>query len=444
MEFLENIETKTLFDISVIDLNRYKINSIKVSPEHNKFVILLYDIDEACYLLMENGEYEDSDTFENALIVYSYNNVSIRCGNSDKFDNAWNLQISPKGEIFLLASNMGSWFIFKNGEQIGEYEFIWDLQFNSSGSYAAAIKKDIGCGMIVDNKEWPNFYADGSNFLLAQNSDTTLGICRLVQVEEKDVLAFNKGTFGLVKNGIPINSVFYTIKYPAMDKTGENVAAVARNEGKRFLILQNDTHWPKEFDLAWYPRFHPQKKNELYVPVRDGKWWFLYLNGEKFLDVPFIQLLDIKISENGETLALICSKKFGKFTICVNGSFWRKNFPLIEDVVISPDGSKVLAVVQTHYPCLKLNKIIPEPKRKLILNDQEITGCVQKVLYPKFSKSSRHFVACIKKDEYYFVLVDNNILDVKFNHIFEPIFVEDYLIVWGIINNKLTQLIKKL
>lgn len=415
-------QIETLFDLKNIDQNKYKIKDIKVNPIYEKFGILLYDMEENCVLFLENGKIK----------------------NQEPYDDAWDLKYSPTGDSFLLVSKMGSWSILKNGEEIGDYEYIWDLQFNNKGSYAAAVKKDGMYGMIVDDEEWEHFYSEGTNFLLAKDSNNTLGICRTVQIDEKDVLGFTKGTFSLVKNGVPINSPFASIKYPTLDQKGENIAAIARGEDKKFYVLNNDIAWNKGFDLAWNPRFHPVRENELFVPAREGGKWFLYLNNEKFLDTPFIQILDIKISENGVVIALICSKKYGEFTVNVNGLFWNTSFPLIEELIISADGSKLLAIVQNGYPSLEIHKIIPKPKRKLILNEKEISGYVEKVYYPKFSQSGEHIVACIKKDGFFYLFINGNIIDIKFNQICEPIFVEDdCVILYGVSDNKLIKLIKK-
>ncbi len=418
---MENIspfsKEEILFDLGKIP-NKFKIKEICLSFSGNKFGAILFDMENGGYFFMENG---------NIL-------------NSDPWDKAWQLIYSPEEEPYVLVSKEGMWYLFKQKEEIGEYDYLWDLMFNDKNSYAVAIKKDDQYGMLVDDREWEKLYVYAMDFSIAKLTSDTSASAQTIMTDEKDVLAFKEGTFSLIKNGEVINGPFVTIRYPTISQEGKSVAAIGRDTEHNFRVIVDDNIWEEAFSLAWNPMFHP-KNNSLFVPVKKGRKWFLYRNGDKFWDESFMQLWNLQFSDNGESLAAICSKKFGRFTVCVNGECWSKNFPVIEKIVINQDGSMVLAIVNKEYPSLNIYETIPKSKKQIFLNNKEASDIFDRITHPTFSPNGEDFVAIGEKDGIYYIILNGDTLDVSFSKIWEPVFLdENHILIKGIIDNKVSRL----
>ncbi len=340
------------------------------------------------------------------------------------YENITNLLFLPDGSLFFLFSLDAMWGFHRGEEKREGYDFLWNPLYNEKGTVAIAAKKDGEYLMVVDGEEWTRGYEFATDFGLAKESPDTCAVVQMAQLEERDLSSFKEGAFSLSVNGETWESTFTNVWDPVLHPQGEDAAAVVRIEGERCGLWQNGRLWEENFDAMWRPVFSPVTK-EVLVPAKKGRLWYLMGREGPFFDRGFWQVFKVRVSKDGERVAAIVAPDFGKFTVCVNNRLWSRKYCVIEDIVFSPDGGRVAAIVSKEYPPIGLDNFSWVPQRFVVMDEQEMGGPFEQVLYVSFSNEGEHvaYVASHKGD--WFMVIDGKTYSRRFSCLWPPVFSAD-------------------
>ncbi len=342
---------------------------------------------------------------------------------TNSFDNIWYPRFSPDGRLSCLISSMGMWTMAVDDQTWDEeYEYIWETKFSPSGqTIAAAIKKQGQYAMAKDGQSWANFFPYATDFILSPDGGKTACVVQKQLLEEGDIDTFLQGIYSLAVDGQAWEKTFINVWDPCFDREGENVAATVRLAKKEYSIAVNGQPWPQTYACAWEPIFDPDDKS-VYAPVEKDSKWGLAKNGELYWDNRFVQLWNLQTSSQGPHLAAIVSPKYGQFTVAVDGKPWSHTYPVLTNLVISPDAKKIAALGQSGPVLSDRGYRLEYPKWQVIVNDQPWLDWHDNAFNPIFSPDGQHLAVRVEKCGKYTIVLDGKIYPQEFSGLWDPIF----------------------
>lgn len=342
---------------------------------------------------------------------------------SNIFDNIWNPRFSPDGRFTCLVSSMGMWTMAVDDRPWEEeYEYIWETQFSHNGqTIAAAIKKDGQYAIAKNGKSWPNFFPYATDFIMSIDGVKTACVVQKQSLDEGDIDTFLQGIYTLAVDGQAWEQTFLNVWDPCFDHEGKNIAATIRLAKKEYSLAINGQPWSQTFDCAWKPCFDPIEKN-VYAPVEKNSKWGLAKNGELYWDHRFAQLWGIQTSKDGQHLAAIVAPKYGQFTVAMDKKTWSTTYPVLTDMIISPDGNNIAALGQSGTALSESGYKLEYPKWQVIVNNQPWIDWYDNAFKPIFSLDSQHVAVKVEKRGKYTIALDGKIFPQEFSELWDPIF----------------------
>ncbi len=138
---------------------------------------------------------------------------------------------------------------------------------------------------------------------------------------------------------------FDWVEEPYVSPDGAKIAAVVKTGEMEFSVCVNGTAWENRFDKVWYTRFAPDGR--LTAIVSDTGQWTLAVDGTPW-EEQFDYIWDTRFAADGRTI--VCTAQQGmQYLLVKNGAAWGEaTFANIGHTAVSPDGSRLAAVVQTE------------------------------------------------------------------------------------------------
>ena len=231
------------------------------------------------------------------------------------------------------AFSAGSWSIVANGKPWKDnFVNIYGITIsNDSKNIAAEYRNSITeYGIIVNGQPWNEvFTCTWEPVFHPTNSDEVSAPVR------KD------GQWFLATNGrIVWDKGFVNLMYQTYSPDGNSIAAGVAPNFANWTIAVNGQPWSKTFnECILKPAFSPDGRKVAAI-AKDSGSWFLVLDG-KVLGKGYDNIWPPVFSPNNDMV--ICKvEKNGKFGVAVNDEIKHNGYESLWNPVISPDGTKVL------------------------------------------------------------------------------------------------------
>ena len=235
------------------------------------------------------------------------------------------------------------------GEPWGDFaEYVWETKFTPDGSSIAAMtKNDNRYCVSLNGTPWETYFENANQYSLSPCGTRTAAVVQVVSLAQADIDGFMKGVYSVAVDGNAWSGRYVNLFTPTFSPDGARVAAQARITTFDYTIAVDDKPWQKTFQQVWEPVFHPKNKS-VAAPVRAGGKWGVAQDGDILWAPRYSQCLGLQYSATGEKLWAMVATGFGRFTIACNNVPWDVTFPIITDMVISPDGNRA-AILANEY-----------------------------------------------------------------------------------------------
>jgi hypothetical protein len=149
----------------------------------------------------------------------------------------------------------------------------------------------------------------------------------------------------LIANIDEWNKKFLQVRELVVSDDGEKIAAVVRNEDKRFTTCVNGDAWEETFERVYSLKFTPDSRL-ISLALRDYEW-SVNVDRETW-EEKFDYLWNLTISPDGKSIAV--NLRTGEMTsgVCLNGKAWENTFPEVRDLALSPDGQRAATHAQVN------------------------------------------------------------------------------------------------
>jgi Tol biopolymer transport system component len=373
--------------------------------------------------------YTSSDGEKIAAIVHLGQAEFTLCVNGqtweNTFDNIWSPKFSPDGRLTALVSSMGEWTVAVDDQPWEEqYGFLWDLQFSTQGEViAAAAQQNMNYGMVRDGQIWENLYSKGSDFCLSSEGNKTAAVVQKMPLDEGDIETFQKGVFSVAVEGEPWEQNFINVWKPVFDPKGDRIAAQVRTSLYDYSIAVDGKTWADNYSCVWEPVFDPAS-GKVIAPVRLSGKWGLAGDAELLWQPRYNQLWHQQISPDGQIIAAIVAPDYGNFTVAVNDKPWSKTYSLVNDLTLSPDGSRAAAVGSENVSHNRYGGDMGETinRWQIIADGVPWQGWYDMVYPPVFSQDGKHLAAKVENKGKFTVILDDKAYPQEFSMLWDPIF----------------------
>ncbi|MBF0301447.1 MAG: PD40 domain-containing protein [Desulfamplus sp.] len=204
---------------------------------------------------------------------------------------------------------------------------------------------------------------------------------------------------------------------------GERVAAIVKNEDMEFTVcIQSEGEeletWETGYDKAWNLQFGPDDR--LSALVSDTSEWKVCTDGETW-ENGYDFLWNMTFNTNG--VIAVSAQKELLYSVLNNDVPWENEFSRLTGMVISPDGQKTAAVVES-VPVLESEIFkFRTGCYSVAVNGETWERNFMNVWNPVFSGDSNHVAASVRTSYYdYYIAVDGKIWDTAFSSVWEPRF----------------------
>lgn len=367
------------------------IEEFHASPDGEKFAALAALEDEG-YTFLVNGKPWDS-----------------------VFDKAWLPKFSPDGRLTAIVQQDDAWTLAVDDATWEEsYDYVWNTQFSTDGSViATCIQTDGEYGMSVDGTPWETLYENMNQSVLASDGSASAGVVQLSPLKPADLDSFQDGVFGVAANGQAWAEKFLNAWTPVFDPTGRRVAAQVRLNLYEYTIAVDGKTWNTRYSCVWEPCFNPST-GTVVAPVLVSGRWGMAQDGQIIWEPKFFQCWHQTVSRNGRILAAIVAPEFGEFTVAVNAKPWSSKFPVVTDLVVSPEGECVAALgneCNTNW--------------RVMVNDKVWDGSWDMAWRPVLSSGGKHVAVKVEKAGKQTVVIDGRVHDQEYDRVFQPVFSPD-------------------
>lgn len=122
---------------------------------------------------------------------------------------------------------------------------------------------------------------------------------------------------------------------------GEKIAAIVKNQERRFTTCVNGEIWEETFERVYSLRFNPD--NQLIALAFRDYEWSVVVDREMW-EEKFDFVWNLTLSPDGKSIAVNINKD-QMSGVCLNGTVWENTFFEARDVAISPDGQRTASHV---------------------------------------------------------------------------------------------------
>jgi hypothetical protein len=218
----------------------------------------------------------------------------------------------------------------------------------------------------------------------------------------------------VVVNGKPWKDNYVDVYGLAISNDGQRFAAEYRNSICEYGIVVDEKPWNEKFGCTWEPVFHPNKSDEITVPVRQGGQWLLATNGRIVWDKGFFSLLYQTYSPDGNNIAAAVAPQFAKWTVAVNGQPWSITFgECVQKPCFSPDSRKVAVIAKDSGKWL------------LVVDGTVLGKDYDNIWQPVFSPNGDKVICKVEKNGKYAVAVNGEIRGKDYEALWNPVVSPD-------------------
>lgn len=333
----------------------------------------------------------------------------------NSFEKAWLPRFSPDGRFTAAVQQDGEWTLAVDDETWEErFDYLWGTQFSQDGSVIAACIQSGGeYGICVDGMPWETLFENLNQAQLSADGSSAAGVAQLQSLKPADLDAFQAGVFGVAVDGQAWDKRFLNVWTPTFDATGKRVAAQVRTSLYDYTIAVDGKLWPQTYACVWEPCFNPAT-GKVVAPVRISGQWGMAQDGQMIWEPRFFQCWQPAFSQNGQTLAAIVAPAFGEFTVALNGHPWTIRYPVITDLVVSSDGSRV-AALSSEY----------NRNWRVLVDGKAWDGAWDMAWQPVIAPKGGHVAVKVEKGGRQTVLINGRPLKHDFERVFAPAFSPD-------------------
>ncbi|MBF0378360.1 MAG: WD40 repeat domain-containing protein [Desulfamplus sp.] len=216
---------------------------------------------------------------------------------------------------------------------------------------------------------------------------------------------------------------FQYIEELRVSHDGEKVAAIVKNEDMEFTVcVQSQVNepetWENSYDKVWNLKFGPDDR--LSALVSDTGEWTVSTDDETW-ENGYDFIWNMKFNSNGN-IAVSAQKELS-YSVVNNDTPWQNEFSRLTDMVISPDGEKTAAVVES-VPVLESEIFkFRQGCYSIAVNGETWDKNFMNVWNPYFSDDSNHIAASVRTSYYdYYIAVNGKTWDKSFSSVWEPRF----------------------
>jgi hypothetical protein len=215
-------------------------------------------------------------------------------------------------------------------------------------------------------------------------------------------------------------TAFDWVEEPYVSPDGEKIAAVVKTGEMEFSVCVNGQPWETTFDKIWYPRFAPDGR--LTAIVSDTGAWTLALDGAAWEET-FDYLWDTTWTPDGGKI--VCKAQQGmKYLLVKDGAPWgESSFANIGHTAVSPDGSRLAAVVQTEEFSEGDIFKFQEGCYTVAVNGHAWERNFINAWETSFSANNQHVATEVRLSLYdYSIAVDGHTWDATYPSVWKPVF----------------------
>jgi WD40 repeat protein len=199
---------------------------------------------------------------------------------------------------------------------------------------------------------------------------------------------------------------------------GEEVAAVVKTGEAEFSVCVNGTCWEPRYERIWYLRYSPDGR--LAGLACDGDWT-LCVNGEPWEDT-YSFLFNTLFSKDGSVIAC-CVADSMTYGMVIEGVVWETLFPNANNFVLSSNGKRSAAVVQT-VPLGQADVFkFKDGAYSVAVDGMPWDVNFVNVWTPRFNADNTSVAAQIRHTLFdYTIVIDGKPWAENFNQVWEPLF----------------------
>ncbi|MUM76391.1 WD40 repeat domain-containing protein [Pseudodesulfovibrio sp. F-1] len=349
------------------------------------------------------------------------------------FEKLWFPRYAPDGRLTVLCQQDMEWSLAIDGEPWGDFaEYVWETKFSRNGSSIAAMTKiDNEYCVALNGTLWETCFENANQYSLSPDGRHTTAVVQVASLGQADIEGYKKGVYSVAVDGEAWDGRYVNLFTPTFSPDGERVAAQARLTSYDYTIAVDNKPWQKTFQQVWEPVFHP-KGVGVVAPVRSAGKWGVALDGQFIWSPRYVQCLGLQYSASGEKLWGVVATGFGRFTVACDNVPWDATFPIVTDLVLSPDGHRA-AVLASEYN--RNFRIVVDGKAWPGVND---------MAWPVvFSPDGSNAAALVEKGGRFHVLVNGKAYEQSFDRAFPPVFSEDgtKVLIRAIENNSYVRIV---
>ncbi|MFW5836739.1 MAG: electron transfer complex subunit TmcD [Desulfovibrionaceae bacterium] len=332
-----------------------------------------------------------------------------------RFDRVWYPRFGPDGRLTVLVNAEMDWTVATEDQPWDEtYAYVWDTRFSDDGSrVAVAVQQDGKYGMAVNGELWPTLYDNANNFALSMDGSQSAAAVQVESMGQADINKFMAGVFSLAVDGKAWDKTFMNVWTPVFSPDSRRVAAQARLNHYEYSLAVDGGLWPETYQMIWEPVFNAST-GQIAAPVRLGGKWGMALDGLMAWKPKFLQCWQPRFSRDGKRLAAIVATDYGAFTVAIDAKPWAWTLPVLDDLVLSDDGSSAAARGKDG-----------DEKWTILQNGAPWHHRYDMVFTPAISPDGAFVAAKVEKKGRYRIAVNGHELEQTFETAWDPTFSPD-------------------
>lgn len=371
-----------------------------------------------------------------AIVQVDEGEFSVRVNDTvwdNTYEKIWYPRFSPDGRLTALCQQDMEWALAVDGELLGETtDYVWDTTFSEDGSVIATMYKGMEqYGVALNGVPWEQLYENVNQVSITKDGAHAAGVAQIESLGQADIEGFKKGVFTVVIDGKRWEKKFLNVWTPTFDPAGRRVAAQVRTAVHDYTIAVDDQPWSEIFNQVWEPAFHPSGQYVV-APVRVAGKWGVAKDGTIAWKPRYIQCLNLTFSQDGNKLWAIVATSYGQFTVCCNDAPWGETWPVVQDLVVAPNGDRAAVLANNDNTDFRI-----------VVDGTAWTGTYDMAWPVVFSDDSKNAATMVEKNGRYTVVVNGKPFERDFDRVWPPIFSEDgtKVLIRAIDNNSCVRIV---
>ncbi len=266
----------------------------------------------------------------------------------ETYEKVWSLKFTPQDHLACAVLKDYEWTVAVDGVPWEEtYDFVWNMSFGQGGSpIAVNVKKDNEHGVSINGRSWKHTFVEVRDLVLSPDGKRAATRIKTKRVATLDISGFAGKVLTIAVDEIPWEQNYLGIWGFTFDSYSRRIAAGVKLDHLAFTVAVDGSPWTETFLGVWEPGFRPGSANAS-APVKTPEGWTLAENGAPIWPQRFVQLWGQRYSSDGKRIAAVSAPVFGKWTVCVDGSPWKKTFSeAVLPPSFSPDTTRVASVAK--------------------------------------------------------------------------------------------------